>query len=156
MAKIYYIAGPARKSAAVGQTQFAITANSLPVYDGWGWDDYWTCADWKMWHMQMVPVFGATQATQKWAQAWAQQSVDMNSYHWCRFDADFVNYFNDYGITFDPVSGVIVSLTNVINSAGGAVSNVASGAEFLTSLIKPVSIALVIGGAYWAYKNYLK
>lgn len=36
-----------------------ITADSTPVLDGWGWDDYWDSEDWIQWYKLLLKKYGS-------------------------------------------------------------------------------------------------
>jgi len=157
MAKVSYISG--LKSAAQIGLAFngaEITAQSTPVLDAWGWGEYWGCEEWIAWHQSLVTQFGAAQATQIFKQAWEQQTIGAHPLVWCQYDALFHNYFKQYGITFDPSSGLWITAENVVNSAGDIITNLGSGASFLSGLIKPIGLLALIGGSIYVYKNYIK
>lgn len=53
---------------------YTITADSTPLFDGWGPDDYWSVSDWQVWYDALVAKYGAEQGSRKWLDAWWQQS----------------------------------------------------------------------------------
>lgn len=45
--------------------QWNITADSIPVLDGWGFDEYWLLSDWVKWHKQLVDKYSSQNKTVK-------------------------------------------------------------------------------------------
>jgi len=121
----------------------AITFDSVPVYDNWGWADYWECADWMAWHKALVQKYGVSAANDRWMSAWQKNSWDAAT-NWCRYDPNFVNYMDSQGIeTSNIISRLWTSTTNVA-------TNVGTGAETLSNVAKyvvPVGL-LIIGGKF--------
>lgn len=170
MAKIYYISGLKSKIGTprkyvhvaaykrnfpkIGSVMFngqPITAQSQPVYDGWGYqfDGYWMCGEWMAWHQALEAAYGRAQANAIWYTAWMQQSFGAGPQD-CKWDNTFTNYLTAVGL-LDPneFSMILPTVSNIPGNVANTVSDVASW-------IKPVAfIALLAGGAY-VYKNYLK
>jgi len=128
-----------------------ITADSVPDFDDWGPDTYWECADWVTWHKAMVAKYGKAQADYTFGQAWQQRSAFGHELTCSLFDASFISYFKSQGYTWDPVSGVIVSISKTV-------TNVASGAETLSHLISFIIpllfIIAAVGLVIWANKKF--
>lgn len=165
MAKIYYIAGPARKSAAVGTVTFngqPITWQSTPVYDTWGpnfIDGYWKCGEWMAWHQALDQHFGRAQANLIWYTAWFQGANSFGaSTNDCKFDSSFTNYFISVGI-LNPndfsliVPNIINAGGTVVNEAGEVIENAAGAAGTISKLILPFGFAALAYGAYKLYKE---
>ena len=151
---IYYISGLGRR-ASVGTVYFdgqAITAESTPVYDGWGpnWlSGYWMCGEWMEWHRQLELKYGRAEANAIWYAAWMQQGA-LSGPQNCKWDNNFTSYLTNVGLLNQNEWAMI--LPNVVDAAGNAAGAVSS----ISSLIKPVAIVALIGAGFWAYKNYLK
>lgn len=157
MAEIHYISGFRNSRIGLLFGGVPITAESIPVTDGWGIDDYWGCTEWIEWHRLNVLKYNAQQATIKFKQFWEQQdSLGAHAQLFCPYDSVFHNYFKQYGLTFDPASGIYVTAENVFNNAGDLINNLGNTATFLSGLVKPVAVIALIGLAYYGYKNYLK
>lgn len=139
---------------------FVITADSVPVPDGWGWGDYWSCAEYVQWHKLNVQAYGSDVANQKFVSAWSSisgiLSTDHN-YNWCKYDRSFADYFAAYGIDVGNIlSNAVTAAGNIVNAAG----NVTQGVSNTTQLLKwalPVAlvIALIIA-SMWAYNKFAR
>lgn len=171
--------GSNRRKASVGA--FTITADSAPVLDGWGWEDYWGCADWVLWHQLNVTAYGKEAANQKFIEAWGSQSSDMHPYNWCKYDAGFANYFSQQGVDVgwllshlvvaaqtipDAVINDAGQLTdaagNVLNSAeaaaqalANAAANVGGGVNNIATVFKYVAPVAAVVGGLWAVNKWV-
>lgn len=128
---------------------YNITANSKPDYDEWGWDDYWSCADWIKYHQELKKVFGKEVAASMWYQAWEAQDGTSNPYNWCKYNSTFYDYFKkELGETW------------FIMEIGGAVGAIAEGtgttAKVLKTAIPIIAVLAIAGGIWWGYKTYIK
>lgn len=130
---------------------FNITADSTPVYDGWGPGDYWSCEDWIAWHKALKDKYGKAQADATWLSAWNAQDSFEHDYNWCKYGAAFNAYVNAENLPVTHlVSDVIAGTTNVT-------SNIITGATNTSATIKkllPIVLVIVIIGAliYFAKK----
>lgn len=155
--KIYYISGKAK----LGNT---ITADSTPVLDGWGWDDYWGCAQWVEWHKLNVVKYSKAIANSKFIAEWSKQDSFSNPYNWCKYNSSFANYFKSQGIDVGwLLSNLVVGAndvgTNVITATGNVSTGVVSASSGIETVGSVIKYALPFGAialGYWAYKKYLK
>jgi len=125
-----------------------ITAQSTPVYDGWGWDDYWMPGDWIRWHQLMAAEYGLTEANQRMVYAYNQGSTGAAHFSWRTFDSEFRDYakrngfysglFGGAGFIMQPIAGTVTVLEN----AGEVVTEIAETAADAAGWLKPL---LVIG-----------
>lgn len=149
---------------------YTITADSTPVYDGWGWDDYWEAPDWMTWHAAMKKKYGLNEANRRFIKAYHEASQFAANYGWRTFNTEFINYAKLNGFydgLFEGLLGLVgkttSGATNVANKAldvtNAAVDNAASAASTTTKIMKyaiPVLIAgVLVGGGVIAYK-YVK
>lgn len=140
-----------------------ITADSIPDYDEWLPDDYWTCTQWVLWHQLNVTKYGLQIANQKFIDAWEQQDDFMSPMIWCKYDASFINYFKAQGIEGGwLLSNAVVAVTNVADSAGEVVTNTAGAASSLSSGVKSVANVakyaapfLAVGAIVWGVDKYV-
>tara|TARA_R110000824_G_scaffold136918_1_gene300915 strand:- start:343 stop:759 length:417 start_codon:yes stop_codon:yes gene_type:complete len=72
-----------------------ITWESVPDYDGWGWDTYWSCADWMIWYNKLDEHYGASEARLLWKSAWNEQGIWESNYNWCKYDPTFNQFLKD-------------------------------------------------------------
>ncbi len=143
---IYIISGK-KQSFRVGA--FTITADSVPDFDNWGWDDYWTCADWMRWHQLKMAAQGQEAANAAFIQYWGSQDSFMAPYNWCKYSNDFAEYFSNQGIDVGWLFSHLVVATETV------VDNVSEGAKGISTVVKYVAPALFLGGlGYGAYEVY--
>lgn len=140
---------------------FVITSQSTPDYDDWGWDDYWSCADWITWHKAMVKDFGKDYANTKLIKAYHQNAVLAHHVSCRSVNAAFKDYAKKNGFydqLFTGLEGVVVkggaALVNVADSALNVTDSLADNAEdvaksslTITKYLLPIILVLVIIGA---------
>ena len=160
-------------------TNFTINADSTPVYDGWGWADYWQCDDWINWHKAMVVKYGDKVADERWANAWldglstlsggygkasgtsiiGNDAVPVN----CRTSPFFADYISKRPIMKTAVyagvggfiGGVVEGGMKAVNTAGELLSGTASGLGWVGRNLKwiiPVITLTALG--FVGYKIY--
>lgn len=49
---------------------FNINASSQPVYDAWGFGEYWGCAEWIKWYNELRKVYTREESDYIWSKAW--------------------------------------------------------------------------------------
>jgi hypothetical protein len=160
VARVSYISGlkPRIGLTFAGQP---ITAQSVPVLDGWGWGDYWQCAEWQAWHVELRKLMSAKDAALVFTAAWNQQDSFAGPYNWCKYNSAFRNYMRSQGVDIDSVVSAIVmpvfdATGNLAQGGSDVVTNVSSGANFLSGLVKPLGLLALVGGGLYVYKNYIK
>ena len=116
-----------------------ITYDSKPDYDDWGYDEYWTCEDWRIWYTKLKDHYGKSQAYTIWTNAWLKQDIWESNYSWCKYDTHFTEYMKAEGINV----GHVVS--NIINTGGEVLEDVTGGIVNTTKLIKYGLPFIVIG-----------
>lgn len=131
-------------SFRIGNTK-AITWDSKPDYDGWGWDSYWSCLDWQKWFIALKNHYGQKQAKQIWLTA-ADKVDGFEHFNWCRYNSSFVAFLKENDL---------MEITNVISRSANAGTSIVDGAgsllDFLGKNIKP----LLIGGLLlYGFKMY--
>lgn len=147
---------------------WTITASSQPVYDSWGFGDYWGCPEWIEWYNQLKAVYGAQNADYIWSKAWLDgvssisggngtapgsnyivDSVPLD----CRtFDSNFKSFLasntNLNAAVYSGIGGLIakpVGLSvDVVNGVVKFGSNVIQGATTTSSILKYAIPALII------------
>lgn len=156
--KIIYISGLKPRVGA------AITADSTPLLDGWGWADYWGCAEWMQWHQANVSKYGKAVANSKFITWWSKQDSFANPYNWCKYNSPFANYFKAQGIEVGWLLSNLVVGTNdvgtaVVNTAGNVstgIQTASSGVQSLGSVLKYALPFAAIAGGAWAFNKYIK
>lgn len=132
---------------------FEITADSTPVYDTWGWADYWSCEDWIAWHKALKDKYGKAKADAMWLSAWNAQDSFEHDYNWCKYGASFNAYVNAENL---PVTHL---LSDVISGVTNIGSNVITGATNTSKTLKwlvPVVLVIVIIGVLIYFGNKYK
>jgi hypothetical protein len=134
-----------------------ITADSVPVFDAWGFGDYWSCDEWKLWHKLNVDAYGAATANNKFITAWNQQDAFASPYNWCKYESNFTSYFKGYGIDLGHIisDGVII-VGNAVEATGSVVDSAGNTASILKWAIPLAVIIALIIASMWAYKNFAK
>jgi hypothetical protein len=149
------------------------TWNTAPDYDEWGYDTWWSCENWIMWHKELKKHFGKPTANNIWNYAFAE-SRSLSGNLSCRtINSEFRKYVKENGLSpfanagiFSPVlqgygtAGDIVSsgldtVSNVGSGVFGAVDSVLGG----NNLKKTINIALIVGGIIgvaYVYKSFKK
>jgi hypothetical protein len=121
-----------------------ITADSVPDYDAWGPDNYWSCEDWIAWHKALKDKYGKATADTTWQTAWNKQDSWEHNYNWCKYGADFNAYVNAEKLSATHLlSDVIAGGTRI----GGNVIGAAEGATNTVRWIIPALIIIVVIGA---------
>lgn len=144
-----YISGP-----RVGEV---ITWQSQPNYDNWGWDDYWDCWQWKEWHVALESHYGLAVANQIWVAAWLDQDGTANPFNWCKYDSDWVDYFESKGLDMGHfLSDLFGAGTNLGEGAADLVDGVASTASTIGSVLPIILIGTGLYLGYEYYQNYKK
>jgi hypothetical protein len=159
MAKIYYISGP-----SVGAVSFngqPITAQSVPVLDGWGPGAYWECAEWQAWHAELLKIMSAKDAALVFIAAWNKQDSFAGPYNWCKYNATFRNYMKSKGVDIDSVVSAVLmpiftATGNIATSASDVVTNTAGAVSSVSSLAKPLFFTVAFAAMYVGYKTFVE
>lgn len=158
---------------------FIITADSKPVYDSFGWSDYWNCQDWMKWHQLLVAKYGDKKADEIWANAWlagvskwgggygtAEGTTVVNDGVpvECRStNAIFKAYVNQRPVlkaaVFVGVGGFIGGLVSnglsAVSSAGELVGDAGQGITKLAKMLRwVIPVVAVTALAYVGYRIY--
>lgn len=51
-------------------TSFNINASSQPLYDTFGFADFWQCDDWILWYNELLKVYSSDESDYIWSKAW--------------------------------------------------------------------------------------
>lgn len=139
------------------------TWNVAPDYDEWGYDTWWSCEDWVMWHQELKKHFGESKARKIWEYAFSKSS-NLSGNLSC---PDFNSRFRQYqeannlktGVLLEGVLGDVIDIpSNVIDFASDAVSNTADFFSGNTTK-RILTVTLVIGSVValaYAYKAFKK
>jgi len=149
----------------------AITWDSIPDYDTWGIDEYWSCDQWILWHKSLISHFGKSTANQIWDYAYSKSGNFSKNLDCRTFNAVFRKYVKDNNLQPYSSAGVLSPIlqgygagSDIIVGAVNTTSNVAKGlletisSVFTGNTIKVIStIAIVVGGTVaiaYAYKSF--
>lgn len=126
-----------------------ITAESVPDYDAWGPDDYWSCNDWTTWHDALKRKFGKDVANKMWLEAFEKQDSFEHAINFCKYDGAFNSYVRAQGL--DAASwwlpNILNDTTTVVENAGDAVVNTSKAVKWIIpSLVIAAAIGVLIYG----------
>jgi hypothetical protein len=138
------------------------TWDTVPDYDQWGYDTWWNCNDWILWHKFLKDKFGQNKANFIWNYAFSQ-SGNLSGNLDCRtFDSSFRSYVQKNGLNpfanagvFTPVLQGVGTIQDVTGGVLGGVSSF-----FTSNNVKKIFTVLTIGavvvGGLYAYKTFKK
>jgi hypothetical protein len=150
-----------------------INWNTVPDYDEWGFDTWWDCQDWIMWHKRLVEHFNKPTANDIWNYAYAKSGSLSGNLDCRTTNNDFRKYVREnglspyegagvftpvlqgYGTASDLVSGGLDTVSNVGSGVFGGISSIFAGDGFK----KTISVVAIVGGiigvayVYKAFKN---
>lgn len=131
------------------------------MLDGWGWGDYWQCAQWMEWHQKNKQAFGKAVADQKFIAAWESQDFTASPKSWCKYKTWFRDYFMNEGIDVDNLLSAVAmptyeTLKGLLHGIDQATGNFADAVVAVSGWIKPAAFVAAIAGGYWVYQNFLK
>ncbi len=120
-------------------------ADSVPNLDAWGPDNWWTLAEWKMWHQANVARYGQAQANETFISWWRQQSFGAGPENQLENDPDLRAYFRNAGLLNRMGYTLGGAITDFVQGAGQAV-NALPGTTQSFGWIIPIGLALLALG----------
>lgn len=143
------------------------TWNTVPNYDEWGSDTYWSCEDWVEWHRLLKQHFGEERAKYIWEFAFSQGSAGASHAN-CRTTNSAVrNYARIEGLNLYASAGLyeiilkpIGAGVDVISDTSDAISGLSqSVADFFgTGKVTPFKVLLwgatFVALGFVSYKVY--
>lgn len=139
-----------------------INWNSVPDYDEWGVDNYWTCEDWIIWHQKLSNHFGDKIANDIWNYSYAQSGQFSSNLNCRTFNSQFRKYVLEKKLDPYANAGILAPVLQGFGTGQDVISGTFKGVSsfFTQSKVKTVlNIALIVGvvlaGAY-AYKAFKK
>ena len=130
--------------------EFQITADSQPIYDGWGWDDHWSCEDWIRWHQCLRTKYGLQQANYIFIDAFHKAETFADSYNCRSFNSGFREYARQNGF-FDALFsgiGIIAQplgwITDTTSNIGEVISTSTGAAADIAKLLRALMPALIV------------
>lgn len=125
---------------------------ATPDYDEWGWDSYWSADDWLTWLHALQQKYGRRIAADKFAAAWNGRTGWFESFGdvragWLVTNTSFRKEVGKYELTnginlldsiqnTSPGSGLLGGAGDVVDAAGGGLSNVAGSVNNTTKTLK--------------------
>lgn len=143
------------------------TWNTVPNYDEWGSDTYWSCEDWVQWHKLLKEHFGSERAKYIWEFAYGQGTQGAS--HWdCRTNnSAFRRYASSEGLDMYSSAGLASIILKPIGAGVDVVSNVSDAISSLSEDIagffgsknlSPIKVLLwgttLIALTFVGYKTY--
>lgn len=130
----------------------AITADSTPDLDDWGYDDFWTCSDWMLWHGLVKKKYGKPEADRRFIHHWNLQTLGAHALDCRSFNTAFRDFLKkerllDEAYGSAGILAPIGAVTDVVSSGSDVVSDTAKGAETAGKLLKWGLPLLLVGGA---------
>ena len=126
-----------------------ISAESYPDYDGFGWDNYWSCTDWMIWYGKLKQAYGVSEAKLRWKSAWEKQDNTSNPYLWCMYSDDFYEFIREEEL------GLSNTLADVSSGVGTGVTGIFKGFGWIgRNIVWLAPAVLIIAGAGYGWKFY--
>lgn len=128
-----------------------IVAASKPVYDTpfWPFDEAWSCSDWVTWHKKMKEAYGREKANEIFVTAWDDQSAFASPYNWCKYDREFVRYFESQGLKGGHfLSNVLVNTGEALEATSEGVRSLGKGIRKAGTTTKYLLPVILIGGIF--------
>ena len=98
--------------------------DALPDFDSWGWDSYWSAAEWIQWHRALVARHGLEQANVRFVTEWQKQGFGAAPLDARSFDTSFRDYARQNGF-LDALYYGIGALAKPLGGANDALDGVA-------------------------------
>lgn len=137
-----------------------ITWDSTPDWDEWGWDTYWYCDDWILYHEALLEHYGDLNTANKiWRNQWAKQSSFFSDTKFdCPIQKTFSQYFKDQGIDVGHwgsalITPVLETGVNLSENANETITDLSNTGKNLTKALPYIAIG---AGALYAYANRKK
>ena len=125
---------------------------ATPDFDEWGFDSYWNADDWLTWLVALRDEYGRQIAADKFAAAWNGRTGWLESFGDVRagwlvtntaFRKELAKYELSNGINLldsvqnsSPGSGLLGGAGDVVDAAGGGLTNVAGSVNSTTKTLK--------------------
>lgn len=128
---------------------------ATPLFDEWGWGEYWDMNDWLAWHTALKEAYGQPAGNDAWVNAWNSRSGFFRTFgdvrgDWVAFNTTFRNHLQNHktstGITMleaiqNPVGAIMGTGTETVGSVGESLGNVGTT---LTNTTKTISWLLPV------------
>lgn len=153
-------------------SKFTITANSTPVFDEWGFDDYWSAADWMLWFDKLVEKHGKDGGKLLWIKGFTNPDAPwLGAAHgdWLDGivgDAVFIDFLKEndlwdsvnsgiMGVWNDSTNLVTDGASDVINAGSNLVSSSANTINLISKVL-PVIVIIVLIAVFMYYKKTIE
>lgn len=131
-----------------------ITAYSVPDYDNWGPDTYWTPQNWIDWHKALIAEYGKENGNRKFIEAWHDGPTFLVARaDYLSFQPAFIAYMEKVGI-YDQLNNGIGKLISdstrvVAETPGAVVDTVQNSVSVIKWLVPVVIVVLVVLAILW-------
>lgn len=119
--------------------------------------DDWSCDQWKQYYINNKAAYGKAKAQDILNADIANTNSLTSNIQFCKYDCDWVNYFHgeglDTGNIFSKAYCATDAAVTAVQNTAQTVSNITAGVSSVTQS-KVVSVALVAGAAFVAYKVF--
>jgi hypothetical protein len=151
-----------------------ITHLSIPDFDEWGIDEYWSQAHWLAYLEALVKEYGEQQGALKFYEKWMSRSTWESAgdarMNWLETDAGFRSSLRQYKLPSgevlldslyggNPISGLTGGIFDFFGSTGNSITNAGAAAEQSTKTISwllPVTLFAAVLIAAFLFFNYSK
>ena len=114
----------------------AITYQSIPDFDSWGSDTYWTFDNWKDWYYKMARKFNPAYARARFRYYYKDPRVSGyggQAYNWI-FDPDKKDFLNNT-IDIETSDDLLASTTRGIKNIGSTLGGIAKILPYIVLII---------------------
>jgi len=128
-----------------------ITADSTPVFDKWGYDTFWGCEHWVLWHSKMAEKYGIKHANDTFLLNWEQNTFGASVGDCTTFNPAFMAYAKKAGFYTALFSGIafltypIAVVTDLVYDAGKIIDNAGNSIVNVSSMLRWLAPVLVVG-----------
>lgn len=112
---------------------------ALPDFDGWGWDSYWSAAEWIQWHRAMVIRIGLDAANVRFVTEWQKQGFGAAPLDARSFDTSFRDYARANGF-LDALYSGLGALAKPIGAGTDILDGVATTGRLIGDLLPFVAL----------------
>lgn len=116
--------------------------DATPDLDGWGFDSYWSAAEWMQWHAAMRERYGLEQANTRFITEWQKQGFGAAPLDARSFDTAFRDYARANGF-FDALYYGLGALAKPIGGANDIIDGVSSSARVVGSILPILVLAAI-------------
>jgi len=152
-----------REIAYLSENGEVITADSTPDLDTWGWDSFWGCDQWVLWHRLNKKKYGSVEANKKFTYYWNEQGFGAHALGCRTVDSDFRNYVRAEGMwdmVWQSAEGLKLILQpagSILETGGTVGAGIGQGLEATSQVLKwllPIAATGLAGAAgFYLYRK---